>query len=170
MPRPKLNDQHRAYIVKRLACFDGRKEIRDDLEAEYGISVTEAAIGHYNPYSLSGKKLSAKWRHVFDTTREAFLKNAASETPLANKAVRIRRLAKYVEKHEKNGNMVAAAETMVLIAKELGGSFTNLRQHTGKDGKPIQHDHTHRDVDTMTTDELHAEMDRIEKQRAGLVH
>ena len=58
---------------------------------------------------------------------------------------------------EQNGNFLGMARMLEQAAKEVGGSFTNQRQHTGKDGGAIKYE----DVTQMTDEQLDAELRQL---------
>lgn len=159
MPRrdtSKLNEEQRAFAVQRLACFDTPKQVADALKAEFRVEISPQAAEAYDPTKRAGEKLAQKWRDLFKATRARFL-DKLEEVPEANKAVRVRRLARMAEAAESRGNFVLAANLLEQIAKEVGNSYTNRRELTGKDGKPIET----RDVTNLTDEQLDAEMAAI---------
>jgi hypothetical protein len=90
------------------------------------------------PTSKNGAAQSEELKALFHETREKFLKELDS-IPIANKAVRLRRLDRMAALAEERGNLVLAADLGERAAKEIGGAYTNKHQHelTGKDGKDI---------------------------------
>ena len=151
----KLTDEHRAFIVQRLACFMAPKAVADALKAEFGAEVTRQAIQRYDPTSKVGKaNLSERWVTLFKATRVAFLEHMENEIPHANKAVRVKKLADAADKFEERGNYPAMADMLERIAKEMGNVFTNRREISGRDGKPIQF----QDVEAMTEEQVDAEL------------
>ena len=138
----KLQEKHKEYVVKRLACYDTPKEVAEGLKEEFNLKMTLQGIEYYNPKRAAGKCLSEKWRLMFEETRRHFLDNAAEYVPLANKTVRLAELSKMHAAHKSRNNHVAAAQVIEQIAKEVGGSFTNRREHTGRDGGAIETQHS----------------------------
>lgn len=151
----KLKDEHRAFLVGRLAVYDTPKQASDALKAEYGVDITPQGAEAYDPAKRAGSRLSERWRKLFDSTRFRFLENI-EDIPAANKAVRVRKLARAADAFEQRGNYIAMARMLEQIAKETGGSFDNLRkiEHTGRDGGPIQKE----DITAMTQEQLKAEI------------
>lgn len=138
MAKTKLQDSHRTYIVKRLACYDGPAEVAADLKQLYGIELSPQGVEAYDPNKYAGRNMAEKWVDLFETTRKAFLEHIEDHVPEANKAVRVRQLALAARAFRHRGNYVAMADMLEKIAKELGNVHTNKRELTGKDGKPIE--------------------------------
>lgn len=159
MPKMLLTDEHRAFLVREMACFASPSEACKALKEEYGIEMDRRSAIYYNPtYSHSrGKKpLGKKWVEMFNTLREAFIKDCATSIPEAHKAVRVRKLAEASRRAEARGNDVLMADMLERVAKEVGNVHTNKREITGKDGGPIKYE----EVETMSDAELDAELAR----------
>lgn len=133
----KLTDTHRRFIVQALACWDTPQEVADAVKAEFNVDMHRAQVAQYDATKVSGKDMAAKWRDLFHATREAYRK-AAAEIPIAEQAFRLRSLGKIHERHMARGNLGGAAAVLEQAAKEVGGAFTNRREHTGADGGPIE--------------------------------
>ena len=160
----RLNDQQRAFLVEQIACFAKPKEAADALKAEFKIEITPQAVECYDFTKQAGKRCAEKWRVLYTETRKAFCKHIADRVPHAEKAYRIRKLAKAADAYEKAKNWVAMAGMLEKIAKEIGGSYTNRYEHTGKGGGPIKVE----DVTEMTPEMLESEIDRLWAKRQGI--
>lgn len=136
MAAPKLPDEVKTFIIQSLACFDGLAVVVAAVKKEFGIEISRQLCESHDPTKKSGAKLSDRWRGLFDETRKAFLEDTAG-IAISHRAVRLRALQRMAEKAETQGNMVLAASLMEQAAKEVGGSFTNRRELTGKDGKDL---------------------------------
>jgi hypothetical protein len=125
-------------IVQRLARFDTPGQVVKAIKADHGIELSPQRVQFYDPTSKNGAALSDELKALFHETRKKFLDDLDA-IPIANKAVRLRRLDRMATAAEEKGNMVLAAELGELAAKEVGGAFTNKHQHelTGKDGKDL---------------------------------
>lgn len=156
----KLTDIHRAFIVKKLACFMTPTAVAKALLDEHGVTITVQSVQGYDPHTHAGRRLSKGWREVFSVARKAFLDHIEDHIPEANKAVRVAGLAKGAQHFEQRGNYMAMAEMYEKIAKELGNVHTNRRELTGKNGGPMQYE----DVGAMTDDEAKAELVRLLKK------
>jgi len=150
----KLNDQHRAFLVREMACYASPLEAATALKVKFGIEVTPQAAQHYDATKNGGSKPSKKWAELFALLREAFLEDVTASVPFANRSVRVRKLAQAAATFEKQKNLLAMARILEMIAKEVGGAFTNKRELTGKDGGPIRY----ADVSDMTDEQIHAEL------------
>jgi hypothetical protein len=134
-----LSDDVKRFAVQALACFDSPAQVIKDVQQEFGLTVTKQQLQAYNPSTVAGVRMSKNLKKIFDTTREAFLKDV-SAIPIANQSYRLRVLNRMLSKVETQGNIVVAAALMEQAAKETGGAFTNKQklEHTGKDGGPVQ--------------------------------
>jgi len=160
--RPKLTDEHRAFLVRELACYSTPKQAADALKERYGITITAQAAEHYDP-AKSAASESEKWKEMFDGCRRKFLDHVEDSVPEANKAVRVKNLAAWSRTLEKKDSYMAAATLYEQIAKELGNVHTNRREFTGRDGKPLQI----QDVSEMTPEQVNDELRAIAKDPAG---
>jgi hypothetical protein len=125
-------------IVQRLARHDTPGQVVKAIKTDHGIDLSPQRVQFYDPTSKNGAALSDELKGLFHETRKKFLEDLDA-IPIANKAVRLRRLDRMAAAAEEKGNMVLAAELGELAAKEVGGAFTNKHQleHTGKDGKDL---------------------------------
>lgn len=133
----ELPDEVKIFIVQGLACFDSPKTVADSVKEEFGLTVTRQRVHRYNPTRKAGEEeLAEKWVALFNATRDAFLKDTA-QVGIANKSVRLRKLQRVVDAAE-GRNPVLVIAACEAAAKEMGGAFTNRREHTGRDGGAIQ--------------------------------
>ncbi|WP_042298974.1 DUF2280 domain-containing protein [Paraburkholderia kururiensis] len=139
-----LNDDVKLFIVRALACYDTPSQVAGAVKEEFGLVVSRQQVEAYDPNKAIGKGLSKKWREVFQRTREAFLADI-SQVPIANAAVRLRRIERILVKAETSGNTVVALQALEQAAKEAGGAFTNKTrvEASGPNGAPIPHAHAH---------------------------
>lgn len=126
----KLSDEHKVFIVQRLAMFDTPSQVVDAVKEEYGTEVTRQQVQSYDP--TVGVKPAKKWESLFDATRKNFLESVA-EIPIANRAVRLRRLERMAVSAEQRRNYPLAAQLLEQAAKEVGEAYTNTRnvKHSG---------------------------------------
>lgn len=154
--RRGLSAEDKAFLVQKLACFATPGEAAEALKAERGVEVTAQGAEHYDPTKRAGRSLAENLKTLFHETRKAY-REQLDNIPIANAAVRLERLERGCRIAMQRGNYVLAASLMEQAAKEKGGSFTNRREFTGKDGGPIQHE----DVTLMTDDEIDRELMRL---------
>lgn len=147
-----LNDAVKRFIVQALACYDTPTQVAEAVKEEFGIDVPRSQVGAYDPTKVGGKDLSKKWSDIFHETRERFRREVA-EIPIADQAYRLRQLGRLFDRTAKSGNTALAAQLLEQAAKESGGSFTNRREMTGKDGAPLI---PTKSAQEMTDDELAA--------------
>lgn len=134
----KLTGEQKAYVVQRLGCFDGPREVAEALKEEFGVEISPQAVECYDPTKRAGRGLSEKWRDLFAATRAAFLAHIERQVPEVHRAVRIKHLARSFHVLQARGNYVAAADMLERIAKEMGNVHTNRREFSGPDGGAIQ--------------------------------
>ena len=136
MAKAKLSREQQTYVVQALACFDTPSVVAASLKKDYGIVFTPQAIEAYDPNKKAGKALAERWKALFAETRKTFLEDTAS-IAISHRAVRLRALQRMADKAENSGNMVLASSLLKQAAEEVGGSYTNRRELTGKDGKDL---------------------------------
>jgi len=136
MANPKYSDDVKTRVVQSLACFDSPSVVAKAIKADFGVEISPQAVEAYDPNKAAGKKLSERFRLLFAETRKAFLEDT-SQIAISHRAVRLRTLQRMAEKAETLGNMVLAASLLEQAAKEVGDSYTNRRELTGKDGKDL---------------------------------
>lgn len=137
MAQKKYSDDVKTRVVQSLACFDPPSVVVKTIKADLGVDITAQAVEGYDPNKVAGKKLSKRFRELFDATRKAFLEDTAT-IAISHRAVRLRALQRMAEKAETQGNMVLAANLMEQAAKEVGDAFTNRRALVGADGGAIE--------------------------------
>ncbi len=133
-----LNSDVKAFIVQALACFDTPSQVAESVKKEFGIEVSRQQIESHDPNKVCSKCLAAKWRILFEDTRKRFREEIA-DIPIANRAYRLRALARMAERAEGMRNMALAAQLYEQAAKESGGMYSNKHQleHSGPGGGPI---------------------------------
>lgn len=139
MAKGTLKDEVKTFIVQSLACFDTPSVVVDAVRKEFGATITRQSVEGYDPTKKAGSNLAEKWRMLFEETRKTFLEDTAS-IAISHRAVRLRALQRMADKAETQGNMVLASSLLKQAAEEVGGAYTNRREITGRDGKPIEHD------------------------------
>jgi hypothetical protein len=136
MAGQKLADQVKTFVVQALACFDTPSVVAVAATKEFSVSLTRQQVEKYDPTKKAGANLSTKWRMLFEETRKTFLEDTAT-IAISHRAVRLRALQRMADKAEDRGNMVLASALLKQAAEEVGGSYTNRRELTGKDGKDL---------------------------------
>lgn len=131
-----LKDDVKAFIVQALACFDTPQQVAEQVKQEFGLDITRMQASSYDPTKAMGRNLGAKWTAVFEATREKFLADTSS-IPIASQTYRLRTLDRMLQRVEKQGNVVVAAQLIEQAAKEIGGAFTNKRELSGPGGSPV---------------------------------
>jgi hypothetical protein len=137
---PKLDDQHKQFIVQALACFDSPTQVSRAVKEEFGIDVPKEQVQQYNPTRAAAKWLGKKWRALFEETRKRFLDDVAA-IPVANQSYRLRSLQRLHDQAVERKNAQLAAQLLEQAAKEVGGAYTNRRELQGPGGGPIPVQH-----------------------------
>ncbi|TAV48432.1 DUF2280 domain-containing protein [Rhizobium leguminosarum] len=136
MAKAKLSDEVKTYIVQALACFDSPSIVATSVKREFGVEISRQLVESHDPNKKAASGLAPKWRALFEETRKTFLEDTAS-IAISHRAVRLRALQRMADKAETQGNMMLASSLLKQAAEEVGGSYTNRRELTGKDGKDL---------------------------------
>jgi hypothetical protein len=132
----KLDDPAKLFIVQALACFDTPQQVADAVREEFGVEISRVQVQGYDPTKRAGDRLSKKLKAIFEATRKRFL-DEVEKVPIASQTYRLRNLQRLHEKAQQRGNMALAAALLEQAAKEVGGVYTNRREHSGPGGGPI---------------------------------
>ncbi|MGI8655464.1 MAG: DUF2280 domain-containing protein [Pyrinomonadaceae bacterium] len=132
-----LKKEHKEFIVQGLACFDSLSAIAEGLHDLHGIKITSQQVYNYDPTKpANARRVSKEMRELFDKTRAEFQEEKA-ELGISYLTYRLRRLQRMSERAETMKNYPLAAQLLEQAAKDKGGSFTNRRELTGKDGGAV---------------------------------
>ena len=130
-----LKNVHKIFIIQQLAMWVEPSEIKKALEEDFKIEPTLSQICYYDP---KYGKISAELKALYEETRENFTKEIES-IPIANEAYRLkvlqRRLSSQLSQRVVNDKLVM--ELCEQAAKERGRMYTNRREITGANGKPL---------------------------------
>lgn len=121
-----LRDEVKQFVVQALACFDTPTQVSVSVKEEFGLDVPRQQIAAYDPYKYVGRSLSVKWKTLFDDTRKRFREEQA-EIPIANRAFRLRALARMAQQAESMKNIALAVQVIEQAAKEVGDMYVNRR-------------------------------------------
>ncbi len=149
----KLKDEHKAFVVQRLAVFDSPKQAADALRAEYRVEISPQGAEAYDPGKHAGRALSDRWRTVFETVREGFL-NQLYQVPESHKAVRVKYLARASQVYKERGAYLQMARMLEQIAKEMGDVYGSRRGISEREGRSIQ-------VADMSDEQIDQELKQI---------
>lgn len=136
-----LNDDVKMFIVQALACFDTPTQVSDAVKQEFNLVVSRQHVSVYDPTKYNGRKLSNKWRTVFEDTRKAFRENVA-EIPIASRAFRLRALARMAQGAEGMRNIALAVQIIEQAAKEVGDVYVNKQSVVSNGGSHSGDDST----------------------------
>lgn len=131
-----LTDEAKITLVQALACYDTPTQAAEVVAQEHRVKIGRDQAIKYDPTKPAGKRLGKKYRDMFHSTREAFLADTA-KIPIAQQAFRLRALQRELERAQSRGNSVLVGQLLEQASKEIGGAFTNRREHSGPGGAPI---------------------------------
>ncbi len=131
----RLTEEVRRFVVVALACYDTPTKVAKDVAERFDVKLPRQTVERYDAERL-GQKPAKKWVKLFNLTRAHYSESLA-DIPIAQKAVRLRRLDRMSRRAEEKGNDVLAAQFLEQAAKECGGMYTNRRELTGPDGVPF---------------------------------
>ena len=132
----KLTHEIQAYIVQALARWRKPSLIVKDVKAEFGVALDRRQVAFYNPEAGGEKRLAKEWYELFDETRRAYVEGTV-QIGIAHKSFRLSMLHRIAERAEEQGNLMLAMQAAEQAAKEQGNLYTNKREHSGPDGRPI---------------------------------
>lgn len=119
-----LSNEVKAFIVQALACFDTPSQVAAAVREEFGIEVTRQKCEAHDPTKRAGRDLAKRWVTLFEDTRKRFREETA-DIPIANRAYRLRALARMAEKVEGMRNYGLALQILEQAAKEVGDVYVN---------------------------------------------
>src|ERR1700743_3505457 len=125
-----MTDEVKGFVVQALACFDAASVVAAAVKSEFGFELARQAVEAYDPTKRAGRRLSDKWRAMFEETRKTFLEDQAT-IGISHRPVRLRALDRMAARAEGMGNLALARELHEQAAKETGGAFTNRREIGG---------------------------------------
>ncbi len=132
----RLPEELKTFIVMELACRRAPADVVERVGEEFGIKIKRQQVHEYNPKRVHGKQLAKKWRALFDETRAAFDKDR-SNISIAQANFRLRELEDALIRAKARRNDVLVLQILEQAAKEVGGSYSNRREFTGKDGRDL---------------------------------
>lgn len=130
-----LKNDVKAFIVQALACFDTPTQVSQTVKQEFDIDVTRQQVEQHDPTKRAGVNLAAKWVTLFHDTRKRFREETA-EIPIANRAVRLRTMNRFVERAETMKNIGLAMQILEQAAKEVGDVYVNRQKKADDEGEP----------------------------------
>jgi hypothetical protein len=130
----KLTNAMQVTLVQALARFEGLTAAARLLKELYGVEISVQLAAHYMPGP--GSEVAPKWVKLFEETRAAFVADVDSVS-VHHRAVRMRKLERYIEKAEETKRYGLAAQLLRQAAEESGGVLTNRRELTGAGGGPL---------------------------------
>lgn len=119
-----LSNEVKAFIVQALACFDTPSQVAAAVREEFGLEVTRQKCEAHDPTKRAGRDLAKRWVTLFEDTRKRFREETA-DIPIANRAYRLRALARMAEKVEGMRNYGLALQILEQAAKEVGDVYVN---------------------------------------------
>lgn len=131
-----LKNEAKAFIVQALACFDTPSQVVQAVRQEFGIELSRQQCEAYDPTKYAGRNLSKRWQILFHDTRQRFREETA-DIPIANRAFRLRAMARLIERAEKGENLALALQVLEQAAKEVGDVYVNRQRKVDADDEVI---------------------------------
>ena len=133
-----LTDEHKTYIVRRLAAYESVSVVGKGLSQEFGITVPKSVIQYYDAESKQSRNLSRRWRDLFWQTRKAFhegIADVGANYPL----VRIYWRGEMAQEAWAAGQHAVANDMLDSIAKEapVAPDASATPGHFGLSGGPL---------------------------------
>jgi hypothetical protein len=119
--RKKLSDEHKTYIVRRLATNDSLIVIARGLKQEFGVTVPIDLIRNYNPERTAGRRMARRWKGLFWKTRKAFVE-AIADVAAKHPLIRIYWRGEMTQEAWAASEHRIANELLDSIAKEPGAT------------------------------------------------
>lgn len=130
---PRCTEEMQHFIVRCFAAFKSPQETADAVKEEFDIELSRQAVSYYRP---ENHEPGTKWRELHDVARAAFLESA-KDIAIAQMPFRMDRyndMARYFRSQKLFRDEAAILEQ---AARDLGGMYTNRREHTGANGSPL---------------------------------
>ncbi len=131
-----LSNEVKSFIVQALACFDTPSQVATAVREEFGLELTRQQCEAHDPTKRAGRDLAKKWQTLFHDTRKRFREETA-DIPIANRAFRLRGLARMAEKAENMRNLALTAQLYEQAAKECGDMYVNRARKEEPDDEPL---------------------------------
>lgn len=104
----RLKEHQKLFVVQQLARFSTPSDVAAAVKVQFGVEVSKQAVQNYDPGTHAGRKLSRRWRAVFEKERAAYI----ADTSRCGVAHRSYRLAKLQQ-------LLDAAKSPVLVLSIL---------------------------------------------------
>jgi hypothetical protein len=121
---PKLNDEIKEFIVKRIACYETPSRIAAAVRITFGIEIDRRRVFDYNP--AGSRPPAQRWIDLHAATRARFHRDLA-EIGVAQKVIRLRMLDRFAQLAEDNHQHDKAAKYLQQAARECGGFYERRR-------------------------------------------
>jgi hypothetical protein len=131
-----LDQEQKTFVVQQLAMFRTPSQVCELVKEQFEVEISRQLVHSYHPERR--KDLAERWRILFAETRRQFLETV-SAIPIANQAYRVQQLQDSLDRQlrQPRTNEAMVQNILEQAAKEVGGMFTNQRQITGANGKPL---------------------------------
>jgi hypothetical protein len=140
MAYSKLSGEVKAFIVQSLASLNSPSAVAAAVESRFGVSITRQAIEAYDPHKHSGRRLSEKWRQLFEDTRQAFLEETRN-IGISHRAVRLHKLDQQVALAEEKHDSLTLLKLLQQAKREMDAVNTTYRRSAARAGRrPVEID------------------------------
>jgi len=127
----KLSDEHKTFVVQRLAGFDSVASTVKWLREEYQVSISRQSVRYYDPTTYAGRECPERWKTLFDATRKA-IHDGRAEIGIANKMVRLRWLDAMAHDAMDQGKFKSATLILAQAAREMGEGYRKQKHEQGE--------------------------------------
>lgn len=107
MSKKVLCADAKTYIVSRLACWARPVDVIREVKEQWKISLTSAALAHYNPTTFQGRELAESLKAMFYEIRAAYVAGV-QDVAIAHQRHRLEQLNRIAEQAEVDGAMSLA--------------------------------------------------------------
>lgn len=132
----KLNGNHKAFIVRCLACFMGPSEVVEAVKEQFDLTISRQQAQSFDPTKAGGTRLGQPLRDLFAATREEYV-GSTYNIGISHLAYRLTRLQDLLDRAEEAGNYALCVKILEVAAKEMGGWYVRRRDVQGKVDQPI---------------------------------
>src|SRR5690554_981348 len=114
-----LKNEHKEFIIRRIACYSSPSEVITELEEVYGVTGLEPnQIAYYNPDVRTGIKLGKQWKGLHAEYRRQFLEGII-DIPIAHKRYRLQQLQKSHDRLRRLHNETGANAILKQAQEEM---------------------------------------------------
>lgn len=168
-----LSDEHKQFIVERLAQFDSPTDVQKALKVHFSVDATLQQLSAYDPTTVAGKRLSEKLKQLFEQVRKAFIEDR-STIAITHASYRQRLRLQLLQLEKVKANPVMVLRILEAAQKDECGNYgqgpTGGNQGGGDDDGDVDIDATERVAvlaDLLDTLRTRKNRDIVARRTAG---